>query len=79
MSIIFNEHFDVLNLNNAKRLANTTPISIDAQWFSKKWKNSTTHSIASFFCFGVLYKKFDLAQEKFVEDSCFTSPKGTTH
>jgi hypothetical protein len=68
---VFIEHFDVLNLNNAKRLATTTPISIDAQWSSKKWKNPTTHSIVRFFCFGVAYKKFDLAQEKFVKDLCF--------
>jgi hypothetical protein len=73
---VFNEHFDVLNLNNAKRLATITPISIDAQWSSKKWKNPTTHSIAGFFCFGIPYKKFDLAQEKFVEDLHFYITKG---
>jgi len=73
---VFNEHFDVLNLNNAKRLDTITPISIDAQWSSKKWKSPTTHSIASFFCFGVPYKKFDLAPEKIVEDLCFYITKG---
>jgi len=26
------------------------------------------HSIAKFFCFGIMYKKFDLAQESFLED-----------
>jgi hypothetical protein len=33
-------------------------------------------SIDGFFCFGVPYKKFDLVQEKFVEDLCLYITKG---
>jgi hypothetical protein len=81
---VFNEHFDVLKLNNAKRLATTTPISIDAQWSSKKWKNLTTHSINPFHCWFFfalesLTRNLIFLKKNLLRIYVFISPKGTTH
>jgi hypothetical protein len=50
-----------------KQLA-TTNIHLNAQKSSNKQKKLIAYSIVKFFSFGILYKKFDLAQEQFLED-----------
>ncbi len=65
---VFTKHSTILNMYKTQKQLATTDIHLDAQQSSNKQKKLIAHSSVKFFCFGILYKKFDLAQEQFLQD-----------
>jgi hypothetical protein len=65
---VFTEHSTILSMHKTQKQLATTNIHLNAQQFSNKQKKIIACSIAKCFSFGILYKKFDIAQEQFLED-----------
>ncbi len=59
---VFIKHFPMLNLYQSKRLVVDAIVLAHAQYFSKKRKIPTSHSIVKFFNSRILYKSSNLAQ-----------------